>query len=105
MAPLCGKPLSPDDRDAWRQAIALLMGLKIRNGFDDKELTAAVGTALHVRSSAKSCEDCGLKVASGAANAGRGKGQSVPLDRAISKLARPPTCIESPASNLRNERE
>jgi hypothetical protein len=29
MAPLCGKPLSPEDRKVWQQAIALLIGLKV----------------------------------------------------------------------------
>jgi hypothetical protein len=47
MAPLCGKTLSPEDRKVWQQAIGLLMGLKIRNGFGEKDLAAAVGTARH----------------------------------------------------------
>ena len=68
MAPLCGKPLSPEDRKVWQQAIALLMGLKIRNGFGEKDLAAAVGTALHRGAAKRSCEDCGVKVAGGAAS-------------------------------------
>ena len=68
MAPLCGKPLSPEDRTVWRQAIALLMGLKIRNGFIEKDLTTAVGKALRRRASRRKCEDCGAKVQWGAAN-------------------------------------
>ena len=61
----------------------MLMGLKIRNGFGEKELTAAVGMALH-RGAAINCEDCGVKVASGASNdlnSGRGhqEGSAVPL--------------------------
>ena len=44
---LCGRQLSPADRRVWNQAIAMLMGLKIRNGFGEKELAAAVGTVLH----------------------------------------------------------
>jgi hypothetical protein len=73
MAPpahLCGKPLSPEDRNVWQQAIAMLMGLKIRNGFDEKDMTAAVGTALHRGATSRTCEDCGVKVGSGAANSG-----------------------------------
>ena len=42
----------------------MLMGLKIRNGFGEKELGAAVGTAL--RLARTDCEDCGVKVAGGA---------------------------------------
>ena len=67
LLPVCGKPLSPEDRRVWQQAIAMLVGLKIRNGFGGKELTAAVGTALHARASSLNCKDCGVKVASGAA--------------------------------------
>ena len=73
MAPLCGnsgKPLSPADRRVWQQAIALLMGLKMRNGLGEKELTAAVGTALHRGATKPICEDCGVKVARGAAYSG-----------------------------------
>ena len=97
-APLtvCGKPLSPGDRKVWQQAIALLMGLKVRNGIGEKDLAGAVETALHhsagggwapevniqptgrrkarrtkadvARAQAtRKCEDCGVKVASGAA--------------------------------------
>ena len=72
LAPLCGKPLSPKDRKVWHQAIALLMGLKVRNGFGEKELTGAVERALHRGTGAwsasrrRSCEDCGIKVAFGA---------------------------------------
>jgi hypothetical protein len=73
-APLCGKPLSPEDGKVWRQAIALLMGLKFRNEFGDKDLTAAVGMALRrgetKRKKSKKCEDCGVKVARGAAYSG-----------------------------------
>ena len=83
MAPLivCGKPLSPEDRKVWQQTIAMLMGLKIRNGFVEKDLTAAVGTALRRGASKANCEDCGLKVASGApAKSGPAKGVgAVPL--------------------------
>jgi hypothetical protein len=70
MAPLCGKPLSPKDRKVWQQAIALLMGLKFRNGFGEKDLTAAVGTALRRRATKRNCEDCGVTVARGAAYSG-----------------------------------
>ena len=72
MAPLCGKLLTPEDRKVWQQAISLLMGLKIRNGFGEEDLTAAVGTALHIRATRPSayCVDCGVKVAREAANSG-----------------------------------
>jgi hypothetical protein len=63
LAPLCGKPLSPKDRKVWQQAIAMLMGLKVRNGFGEKDLAGAVEHALRTR-----CEDCRIKVASGAAS-------------------------------------
>ena len=63
MAPLCGRQLSPADRRVWNQTIAMLMGLKIRNGFGEKELTAAVGMALHRGAAKHNCEDCGVKVA------------------------------------------
>ena len=83
MAPLCGKPLTPKDRKVWNQAIALLMGLKRRNGFGVKDLTAAVGTALRrgARPSTRNCEDCGVKVAGGATINSRGPqgGFTVPL--------------------------
>ena len=67
LAPLCGKPLSPKDRKVWHQAIALLMGLKVRNGFGEKDLAGAVECALH-RGTRMRCEDCRVKVASGAAS-------------------------------------
>jgi hypothetical protein len=65
MAPLCGKTLSPEDRKVWQQAILLLMGLKRRNDFEEKDLAAAVGTALHRGATKKYCEGCGVKVAGG----------------------------------------
>ena len=69
MAPLCGKPLSPEDQKVWQQAIAMLRGLKLRNGFGEKDLTAAVGKALHRGAwSSRNCEDCGVKVTRGATN-------------------------------------
>jgi hypothetical protein len=65
---VCGKQLnSPEDRKVWQQVIALLMGLKIRNSFSETDLAAAVGKALHHGVPNHACEDCGLKVASGAA--------------------------------------
>ena len=73
LAPLCGKPLSPKDRKVWQQAIAMLMGLKVRNGFGEKDLAAAVERALHRgtrrRRGPARCEDCRIKVASGAPRA------------------------------------
>jgi hypothetical protein len=68
MEPLCGKPLTPEDRRVWQQSIGMLVGLKIRNGIREKELVAAVGTALRASAAGRNkCEDCGLKVARGAA--------------------------------------
>ena len=65
-----GEPLSPADRKVWQQAIAVLIGLKIRNGFGIKDLAAAVGAALHrgvaSRKKSRICEDCCVKVACGA---------------------------------------
>ena len=101
MAPLCGKQLSPADRRVWNQTIAMLMGLKIRNGFGEKELTAAVGTALHRGATKRNCEDCGVKVAGGASNdklrplRGASIGLRGPLGLTISKRAWPPIYIES----------
>jgi hypothetical protein len=63
---VCGKPLSPEDRKVWRQAIAMLMGLKLRNGLGKKGLTAAVGTALLREAGKRICEDCGVTVVGGA---------------------------------------
>jgi hypothetical protein len=70
MAPLCGKPLSSEDRKAWQQAIALLIGLKTRNDFGANDLLAAVKAALRrgVGVTRRNCEDCAVKVASGATN-------------------------------------
>jgi hypothetical protein len=74
MAPLCGQPLSPKDTKVWQQAIALLRGLKLRNGFGEKDLTAAVGKALRRNVAKNSCEDCRVEVATGAAGSGGLKG-------------------------------
>jgi hypothetical protein len=41
----------------------MLMGLKVRNGFGEKDLAGAVERALH---RGTRCEDCRIKVASGA---------------------------------------
>ena len=45
----------------------MLMGLKIRNGFGEKDLAAAVGTALRYHATKRNCEDCGVAVSRGAA--------------------------------------
>ena len=74
---VCGKPLSPEDRKVWRQAIALLMGLKLRNGLGEKDLTAAVGTALHHGAGKRNCEDCGMTVAGGATLTPGGRGPTL----------------------------
>ena len=65
MAPLCGRQLSPADRRVWNQAIAMLTGLKRRNDFGEKDLAAAVGTALRRVAAKRYCDDCGVKVAPG----------------------------------------
>ena len=55
----------------------MLMGLKRRNGFGEKALAAAVGTALHRYAAKRNCEDCMVKVARGAAiNSGGPQGGS-----------------------------
>jgi hypothetical protein len=64
MALLWEKPLSPADGKVWKQVIAMLMGLKMRNGFGEEDLAAAVGAALR-RGQAVNCEDCRVKVAYG----------------------------------------
>ena len=64
LTPVGGKMLSHKDRQVWQQAIALLMGLKVRNGFGEKDLAGAVERALHLGAS---CEDCRMRVARGAA--------------------------------------
>ena len=58
-APLtvCGKPLSPVDRRVWQQAIALLMGLKVRNDIGEKDLAGAVEMALHHRAGGSSAPE------------------------------------------------
>jgi hypothetical protein len=68
LVPLCAKSLSPEDRKVWQQVIAMLVGLKVRNGLGEKELTAAVERALHHGLHVARCEDCGVKVTSGAAS-------------------------------------
>ena len=78
------RTLCPEDRKVWQQAITLLMGLKIRNGLGEKDLAAAVGTALRRGAAKRYCDDCGVKVAGGATNktvSGRGAqgGSGVPL--------------------------
>ena len=102
MAPLCGRQLSPADRRVWNQTIAMLMGLKIRNGFGEKELTAEVGMALHRAAASRNCEDCGVKVTSGAgADSGGAQGGGArSLGRAIPKPGWYPICTQSPASHL-----
>ena len=73
---VCGLPLKSKDRKVWQQAIAMLMGLKIRNGFGEDDLAAAVGKALRTRGTSKRyCEDCAVKVAHGAASSGRAAGR------------------------------
>ena len=98
MAPLtvCGKLLSPADRRVWQQALAMLIGLKRRNGFGDNELTAAVKAALHHAVASRNCEDCGVTVTRVAASSG---GERPPRPGAIPKPAGGPIRIESPASH------
>jgi hypothetical protein len=33
---VCGKLLNPEDRKLWRQALGVLLELRIRNGIDEK---------------------------------------------------------------------
>ena len=98
MAPLtvCGKLLSPADRRVWQQALAMLMGLKRRNGFGDNELTAAVKAVLHHAVASRNCEDCGVTVTRVAASSGGER--SGPRPGAIPKPAGGPIRIESPAA-------
>ena len=63
----CLEALGPEDRKVWQQAIALLMGLRIRNGLFTERLTAAVGVALREGGEKRKCKDCGMKVGGGAA--------------------------------------
>ena len=95
MAPVCGKPLNRKDQKVWQQAIAMLRGLKLRNGFGEKDLTAAVGKALHRGAwSSRNCEDCGVKVTRGATNSrgpqGEGGGGERSNSRATTRLASRP---------------
>ena len=76
----------------------MLMGLKRRNDFGEKDLAAAVGTALRRGAAKRYCEDCGVKVAGGASNdklRGASRGLRGPLGLAIPKRAWPPMYIES----------
>ena len=61
----------------------MLMMLKIRNGFGEKELAAAVGTALRLRATKRNCDDCGVKVAGGATINSGGGSPGGPLGLAI----------------------
>jgi hypothetical protein len=96
---MCGRQLCPADQRVWNQAIALLMGLKRRNDFDEKELAAAVGTALRRNTAKRYCDDCGVKVAGGATINSGGGGARL----AIPKHAWPPKYRESPARYDVNE--
>ena len=97
MAPLHGKLLSPADRRVWRQAIAMLVGLKRRNGLSEEDLAAAVGTAVRRGAARPYCEDCGVKVTGGATINSGGARLAIPI------LAWPPIYIESPARYDVNE--
>jgi hypothetical protein len=81
-APLtvCGKPLSPEDRKLWQQAICALVGVKVRTGFGSFGLATALAEALE-RAAGKRhiCEDCGVKVARGRILAEGEGGGSGPL--------------------------
>jgi hypothetical protein len=62
---VCGKLLNPEDRKLWRQALGILLELRIRNGIDEKEFSAEVSTVLIPKRGARgfastSCEDCRL---------------------------------------------
>ena len=89
----------------------MLMGLKRRNDFGEKDLAAAVGTALHVRGATKRyCADCGVKVAGGAAINSRGSqgSSAVPLVWRFlitRSTPYPPICLESPARHVMRYKE
>ena len=55
------KPLPPDDKKAFRDAVALLVGIQNRNGLEEKALMAAVGTSVHRAHTSKACETCSVK--------------------------------------------
>jgi hypothetical protein len=88
-APLtvCGKPLSPGDRKVWQQAIALLMGLKVRNDIGKKDLAGAVETALHHSAGGGSAPEVNIQPTSGR-KARLGLGRIVALDCRSSALHR-----------------
>ena len=88
-APLtvCGKPLSPGDRKVWQQAIALLMGLKVRNDIGEKDLAGAVETALHHSAGGGSAPEVNIQPTSGR-KARLGLGRIVALDCRTSALHR-----------------
>ena len=88
-APLtvCGKPLSPGDRKVWQQAIALLMGLKVRNDIGEKDLAGAVETALHHSAGGGSAPEVNIQPTSGR-KARLGLGRIVALDCRSSALHR-----------------
>ena len=69
----------------------MLMGLKRRNDFGEKDLAAAVGKALRRGAAKRYCEDCGVKVAGGATINSGGARLAIPI------LAWPPIYIESRA--------
>ena len=53
---LCGKLLLPEERKQWKQAAALLVGLKIRKGLAAEDLTSEVDWLLHRSSISRTCE-------------------------------------------------
>ena len=92
MPPICGKTLNKEDRTAWKQAIVLLLGVKFRNGLDEKGVAGAVEKALVNHRPQAQCEDCGMMVRGkrGCQLSGGLSGWSGPVGLAIPKPARPP---------------
>jgi hypothetical protein len=61
----------------WQQAIALLMGLKVRNDIGEKDLAGAVETALHHSAGGRPAPEVNIQPAS------RRKARSVGFGRVV----------------------
>ena len=72
----------------WQQAIALLMGLKVRNGIGEKDLAGAVETALHHSAGGGSAPEVNIQPT------GRRKARSVGFGRiVVSEKEVPVLCV------------
>jgi hypothetical protein len=93
----------------------VLIGLKVRNGFGEKDLVAAVGTVLHRSAYNCNCDDWRVRLLAPSPRSPRTCGVSrfgavysacAPSSTlAILKLSWPPICTQSLASRLHNERK